>query len=315
MLTFDDPSKRTLVAHTDVPTAEIVVIDNNEFIVARGVGTLSADLAPGIYQLRYRIGEKVVDRIIALRPGDGEMRVEPPQLPIETPAPLPSTSPDTSEWSSLVEARSRLVDVSYGTGSRLFVFINPTATSDFLDRLTLCTSDGSEITSLSAARSTDGCFALNLDVDPGSYLIRVKDGSEPAIEQTVVACAGWQTQLFFQPFIAGELSAVDLSQCAVLMRSIENGLAITSDDFRWTEAARQSLANRRGSAAPIDRLKMRMGEAEEIRRSTVDDTTQQRMLRAKFGNPMLGIYGAHLLLLNEIRTVPCLPRLHKICGR
>src|SRR4029078_4706199 len=91
---------------------------------------------------------------------------------------------------------------------------------------------------------------------------------------------------------------LDLSQCAVRMRSIESGLSSDAEAFQWTEAARLSLAHRRPRAAPVETLRSRMRDAEQIRRSAVDEDTLRAMFHAKFGNPMLGIYGAHLLLLN-----------------
>jgi hypothetical protein len=301
----NEGARRTLVASTDIPTAEIVAIDNNEVIVASGVGTLTAELPLGIYQLRYRVGEKVVDKIIALRRGEGAMSVTPPELPIDTPAPVSRSTPHAGpRWSDLVDVWSKQIDVSKGSRSHIFVFLNQTATSEpvceeAINALSLQTFDGLEIARLSQARRQNGFLGLGIELDPGSYLIRFEDGARPAIEQTVVACEGWQTQVFFKPIKLSGPPTIDMLRWAVLMRAIENGLPADSEAFRWTEAARHSLASRRGTAAPVETMKSRMDVAKQIRSEPVDDVTLHRMLRAKLGNPMLGIFGAHLLLLNE----------------
>jgi hypothetical protein len=306
MSELNEGARRTLVTSTDIPTVEIFAVDKNDDIVASGIGKLTAELPLGIYQLRYRIGGKVVDKIISLRAGQGAMSVAPPELPIDTPALTSRGSQQTGRrWSSLVDEWSGSVDVTRGSGSHVFLFLNQTTTSEqvtegAINALSLRTFEGVEITRLSAAtRREEGCLGLGIELDPGTYLMRFEDPSKPAIEQTVVACKGWQTQVFFKPIKLNGAPTLDLLRWSILMRAIEHGYPADSEFFRWTEAARQSLANRRGAAAPVETMKSKLNEAEQIRRMPVDDATVDRMLREKLGNPMLGIFGAHLLLLNE----------------
>jgi hypothetical protein len=292
---------------TDVPTAEIVALDHDDEIVARGVQKLETDLAPGIYQLRYRVGAKVIDQIIRVPTGEGALTITPPELPIDTAAPLPSIIPHPPgiSWASRVDRWSETVDVTKGSGSHVFLFINQTEL-DESQRLrcetrhavTVRKFEGEEIANLGQGRTEDDFFCLGVELDPGSYLIRIDDGSAPAVEQTVVACAGWQTQLFFRPVASRKSPTLDLSQCALRMRSIANGMQSDDHMFRWTEAARQSLASWRYTAAPTETLQMRNQQASQMRNSGMDDATMRQILQAKFGNPMLGIYGAHLIRCN-----------------
>jgi hypothetical protein len=66
------------------------------------------------------------------------------------------------------------------------------------------------------------------------------------------------------------------------------------------EAARQGLEESR-PVAPENRLREAVIEAQGIRQMLVGDGEIQEMLQEKFGNPMLGIYGIHLMLLNRER--------------
>src|SRR5882757_902932 len=127
MLELNEGARRTLVTSTDIPTVEIFAVDKNDDIVASGIGKLTAELPLGIYQLRYRIGGKVVDKIISLRAGQGAMSVAPPELPIDTPALTSRGSQQTGRrWSSLVDEWSGSVDVTRGSGSHVFLFLNQT---------------------------------------------------------------------------------------------------------------------------------------------------------------------------------------------
>src|SRR5439155_2698699 len=89
---------------------------------------------------------------------------------------------------------------------------------------------------------------------------------------------GWQPQRFVErrgyPGGAGGRSA-DLGDASILMAPIGRGFDPERDDLRLTELARQALSSGREVLAKGD---------------------LSSMLFMKFENPMLGIYGAHLLL-------------------
>jgi hypothetical protein len=142
------------------------------------------------------------------------------------------------------------------------------------------------------------------------------------LEQAVVASPGWQTQIFLlQRDYAQDMQDVsqrgrsdvraDLLGAAVLMSghgypddqpppdfnfASPPGFDPGRSDLRLAEAARLALSNRRKILS------------REIR----------DMLRYKFENPMLGIFGAHLLLLEKERDVELfrvvLTNLRKMVG-
>jgi hypothetical protein len=295
--------KRTLRVRTEIPTAEIFAIDGDGDVVGRGVGTLSEKLTPGVYKIRYRIGSRVVDDFVELPPGDGDHSVPVPELPVTTSVPLSSGS--TGAWPAFAEAAiewSKQVHVKRGTGSRVFLFVNRAVASETslaraADALTLRGFSGDEIARLSDAPSTSRCVGYTVELDPGGYLLRFDDGSSPAIEQSVFTAPSWQTQVFLPLVTFGDKCEPDFSERAVLMSSIEAGFVPNWPAFRSTAAARHSLAFWRRSATSGEAMKAGVQKTEQSRKSAVEDRLLGELLQGKFENPMLGIFGAHLMLL------------------
>src|ERR1035438_5554653 len=119
MLPSPETQKRTLSIDTGSPTAEIFVIDSNNTVVARGVQSLEQSLPVGIYKVRFRIGNTVADKLFELPTGEGFYTPpELPELPLVSPVPL------TGPMSQLASTWSTTVHVSYGKGSRIFLFVD-----------------------------------------------------------------------------------------------------------------------------------------------------------------------------------------------
>ncbi len=294
-------AKRQLRLDTGVPTAEIFVIDGRQSVVARGIQSVAADLSPGIYKIRCRVGNRVSDEFMELPPGEGDYWVPAPQSPVVSSIPMSSSSTgapppsaqDAFQW-------SREVHVPYGKGSRIFIFVNEGSSSKSSppgDELALQTFDGKEITSLANFRSARGCRGCTIEVDPGSYLLRLNRGDAPAIEQSIYAAEDWETQIFIPFGQDGEDWGLDLSGSAILMGALDQGFVPDWPVSRWTEAAREALAYGRGNAAPVQTLRSAVEDVANLPKQGVDDATLRNMLKEKFVNPMLGIYGAHLMVL------------------
>ncbi len=305
--------KRRLRIDAIFPTVEIFVIDGANNVVARGVQTLSAELPLGIYKIRYQVGARVVDTMDELPPGQGDHWALVPELTVTTPVPLLPTSTGGQPTSAeTAMAWSKEVHVSHGRGSRIFVFVNARTTtpaSNGVSDLTIRTFGGEKITPLS--QSKDGCLGCTIELDPGNYLLRVAGPGSSSIEQSIYAADGWQTQVFVPVAQSDDQAIPDLSESAVLMAPIELGFQPDLQTLRWIEAARQSLASGRGAAAPVKALKLGVEQAAGIQKLAVDESTLREILRAKFLNPMLGIYGAHLMAL---KPKPNLDLLREVVG-
>jgi len=282
--------KRLLFIQTSVPTVELYVISGSNDIVARGVGSLQEKLTPGIYKLRLRVGDTVADRIFELPPGQEAFTLPisaMPQIPMTTPVPLAGPGQAAPASADVAHTWSKAVHVAHGAGSRLFFFVAAPPSGSMAiapATLTLRTFDGVQIASLAQGSSAQGCLGCSVELNPGGYVLRVERGMRSAIEQAVYTCAGWQTQVFLQVAQWSEQNVVDLSGCSVLMSRIERGFLPGSQEFLWIEAARKSLDSGRVAMAP---------------------GMIQNMLYGKFDDPMLGIYGAHLLVArNEPADLP-----------
>jgi hypothetical protein len=195
------------------------------------------------------------------------------------------------------ESESKNVHVRAGTGSAIFVFsrewtasldpsrqlpprANPAAGLWLLDAVGATVADlGTQARVRSDVR--DPFAACNVAVDPGVYRLAVDVPNGGRLEETVVACAGWQTQVFLLQRNMNAGRCADLPNGSVLMA---RGMGFLTNDAtaRQSELARLGLTNERRvlSAAVL------------------------QMLDGKFDNPILGLFGGHLLLMNaspEIR--------------
>ncbi len=310
--------KRGLEIETGVPTAEIFVIDGWNNVVARGVESVRADLPIGVYKVRFRVGNTVSDKLVELPEGEGNyIPSDLPELPIVSPVPLntPGTQAQ-SPRSALAATWSNIVHVSHGTGSRVFLFVDAPAESSatpFLPgALTLRTFDGQQIASLAQGGCDQGCYGCTIEVAPGGYVLWVERGDSPAVCQTVYTAQDWQTQVFFSILQLSGFSTVDLSGCSMLMSPVRFGFRSDSRSFLWAEAARKTLASGRAGITPAGRLR-------GVPAIGVDDNMIEQMLDGKYLNPMLGIYGAHLMAAQDspdnkeaLREV--VPNLEKLVG-
>jgi hypothetical protein len=271
--------KRRLVADTGTPTTEIVVINAEGDIVAQATTRISTELPIGIYKLRFRIGNRIIDQLYELPAGQGEYEVVPPDMPLDSPAPLGLPTQVTGEPANLARDWSRSPALKVGAGSGLFLFIDARHANGIHSGPELRAFSGEKIQDLAtSSNSQDGCVGCHLELDPGSYLLRAGE-----IEQTVVTCANWQTQVFIPMVKNGNNWQPELNEAAILMSRLGAGFDPTAPDLRWTEAARQSLAARRAMAASSDLM--------------------QSLLMGKFKDPILGVFAAHLCILQKSTDV------------
>jgi hypothetical protein len=300
-----------LIAHTDIPTVELTVLDSSFQFVRRSVGSLDTTLPPGNYLLQYKAGSRVTEVPVMLRAGSEPVTVPPPQLSTRSPAPL-AGGDAADRYGAFARDLSLEMHEHHGEGGELFIFIR-TSTKDLQKGLTpdalfdarLLDAERNQIVSLrnSGRRSPDetavGC---NIALTPGTYLIRYAIGGTDELEQTIVVSAGWQTQIFSssRPYgFEARHYGPNFPEAAVLMVPRGQGFDPHDRSAVIAESARLALA---GSCAvgPEERLRSVTQEVNQIR-SSVPQQQLSELLREKFRNPMLGIYGVHLMLLNPER--------------
>lgn len=301
------PSKTdeiSLKVAAEGPGTEIFLLDDQSRQMARAVGSLRTRQPPGVYKIRFRAGYATREQIILLLDTPVEVNCQP--LAFFSPVPLEGTAGYVESHAKAAEKLSRgAKPVVAGEGARIFFFardcggaaeagspgVQPLTVENPADGLSLKSVAGKTLVDLAQKSEVEGgkepwAFCA-VEVAPGPYVLSLKTPDGKVLEQTVYAPRGWHAQVFLtQRLQGGDMEnraqkAPDLCGAALLLS--ENKCFNSDDrDARLTELARVSLSNRRRVVA---------GELRE-------------MLRRKFEHPMLGIYGAHLLLLEEELDAP-----------
>lgn len=286
MSNSETPTDRITLRVTAEPETEIFVVDSDFHRVAKGISYLNEQLPPGLYDVKFKAGSAVDHVRVALEPGSGPVDVNTPPMFIQTSAPLWRTAASHETQADNAATLSRQVHENRGDGSQLFVFARDTATDspNPMSGLTLTTATGDTIVDLASKGQRVGyqrfpSAGYNVSINPGTYRLRVNAANGTVVEHTVVACPGWQTQVFYtvRDCVPGDSGLYpDLTDAAVFMSRLGNGFEPGSDDFRYADLAWQALASQRDVVSRRDLWEMLWG---------------------KHRNPMLGIYGGHLLTL------------------
>ena len=294
--------KVRLIADASEPGTEIFVIDGGFNRVGKGLDTLDMELSPGLYKVKFKRGSLVSEVDTTLFPQSGVVEVHAPDMPFYSPAPLHGTSTSHEYHQDEAKRLSLEVHKQLGRNSQLFVFVrdiqpggrgNPALglslhdlrghmLVDFSKVVTRCRGDQAGDIALWA-----GC---NIELDPGEYRLRVNTEEEGRLEQILVLSPGWQTQLF-------------LTRNWNWHWQKDKSLHRPSEKKQWLSLSKSTiLMARMGEGFDAFRNKKNLALTELTRqgltsgRTVVRAADLQRMLNEKFQNPMLGIYGLHILL-------------------
>ena len=313
---------RVLRIDVDVPTVEIFVLDGDGVIVARGIGSVDESLPVGMYKVRYRLGTTVADGYFELPEGANEFTPpDLPAVPITTPVPLLSQTGhnlnSTPSSADLAMAWSRATDITVGHGSSLFLFVDsanvPQGDLVATDVVTVRAFTGEPLASLTRGKTDRGCRGCTIQLAPGAYVLTVARRSLGTVSQAVYCAAGWQTEVFF-PVVQDRAfgALIDPSAASIMMSPFQVGFRADSKSALWAEAARKTLASGRSNVTPASTLR-------NMPSIGPDDPMIEGMLYGKFLNPMLGLYGAHLIAIqNSPDNLDVLqevvPNLRKLLG-
>jgi hypothetical protein len=310
-----------LIAHTNLPSAEIIILDGNLQFVIRGVGTLDVALAPGLYTVQYKAGSAVQEQVVALRPHSGTVEIHSPELRMWSPAPLTGNEAGL-RFGEFARQCSNEVHQTIAKGGGLFVFlrmatdqVTDAGIDNVLFNVRLLDSDAKLLADLSTSgkKAPDGaCLGCNLELAPGSYTLRFDAGDSGLLEQNFVVSEGWQTQVFASSRTFGEERRVlgpNLPEAAVFLARQGRGFDPSEREAIGTESARQGLAERR-RVAPKEEFQTAVTSAQQMGQYMPEDQLDE-MLKMKFVNPMLGVYGAHLMMLE---TDPDWDLLREVVG-
>jgi hypothetical protein len=307
----DDP-KIELTVDPGSPTVAVSIIDSWYRTVAQSGGRLVTELDPGFYKVRYESGSDFVETLFELTSDQGAVALDrPPILSVVSAAPLARSKKLGPGHEERAVELSNASAIPLGMGSELFVFVRdmPLTPGDSsgstqtpihaASSLKLVDVSGKVIQDFGALASVDGCVGLNMALDPASYILRLEAPGQDALEQTIVTSLGWQTQVFLPLALLSTTGAArwpSLEDAAIFLAPIGQGFRADADEATWVEMARSWLA-RGEPVVPLDELKRTRDAANATRQYAPDEESLRDMLRAKFTNPMLGIYAAHLMMI------------------
>jgi hypothetical protein len=287
-MTFDPAS--TLRISLDSPFVEVFVTDDRLVGVrlqARAE-TRFAELPPGVYEVLFRSGDAAQTVTADLRvPGSTvEVRSSASALPFSSAIPLAGTKTSREYQRDPAHALARHLGTQNAAqaDSSLLIFVR-----DPSDLGAHASLGGSvKIVAQAGEPSVDSTnwngvhrwAGTHVRVPAGEHRIRCRIGKELECEQTVLVARGFQTQAFFltREDDQGTLWP-DTSSLSVLMTEGSRGFDPAAEDLLTCELALQALTEGR----------------------SFDTIPPETLLGTKFRNPMLGLFGAHMLLRGEVK--------------
>ena len=285
----DDPSVSFEVTAVDAET-EIFLYDGAFRLVDQGVGKKTFSVTPGIYKLNQVSGNVSEGRLLAVRPG--MKGIELGRLRFASAIPLENTL-ETHEYhvSAAADACERIDRIS-GAGSGIVLVIRDWTSDDPLKQNSANIPDPSKGLKLSdfrgeiifdveveAKKSLDKepWATLHVAVAPGAYRLSLDLADGTRVEQTLFACAGWDTCVYVLMTRAGTKNRQpqpDLINSAITMLPLGSHFDANDTTLRSEELLRLALIE--GNRILSDELRARI----------VDPNS----------SPMLALYGSHLLI-------------------
>jgi hypothetical protein len=272
------------------PVVEIYLLDGEFNLKDHGLGILNGSAPAGLYKVKFKSGAAFVEKLVEFTPPTTRVDLLPAELSFASPVPIDGTITSHEYHRDPAERLSRQVHKSLGTGSFLFFFVRDER-RDFKDdpaqSLQLLDVGGTTLAALAAygvgdaSETRESFHGCTFEVNPGTYLLECDLGDGHRLMQSVVACHGWQTQVFLWRRAEGKSEPRPvLTGAGILMTRAGQGFTSSGvDHLKWSELARKSLAQNRSFDSPKD----------PIIRS---------MISEKFDDPMLGIYAGHCLLMS-----------------
>lgn len=290
-------------------TSEVLVVDSDFRVLARGIGGVRLAVAPGIYRAKLCVGTQQREQLFAVEADEPEQRkqllLEP--LAFASPIPLELTAAAPLAQRQALDAASRgAAAQQLGQGAELLVFLRdpqmayaklpPEARERYARSfagLALGTPDDSAahpLESIGTLVLEQGWLVARAAVNPGAHVLSCAQANGERRCLSLAVPAGWSLQVFVALVgggaADGELRA-DLDGAAMLLERPGAGFQAGRVDLRLLEVARLALA--RGH-------------------NVLDAAT----LPALLANPLLALVAAHLLLLDR---QPDLARLQAVIAQ
>ena len=303
--------KVNLKVKAQSPLDEVYLLDSGLRRVAKGIGGLAVTVDPGIYKVKFKSGDAVLEETVFLNQADVD--VEGAAIQLNSAIPIDRADVQTSKGSPK-KLTSTAPGGGLGKATDAVPGAEPAAPSavtwngsgaGFSFHLSTSTKRRTK-TVLRAARVIDDAGSefevvaddreVNRFVDcaPGNYVLRVNAGEMGNIDMCLPATVGWRTSVFLPIREAGYARPVqipDVANAGIILARLTKSIGPSDPSVRWTEQARLALAGGR-AVAPKDQFR--------------------DLLKTDWDEPMYLLLGAHLLLLE---STPDQDLLRAIVGR
>jgi hypothetical protein len=261
---------------------EIFIIDSNLNRIESGIGLLKAEVLPGIYKVRYRSGAVQYDEIIEVFSSE-PLRIKGRPVLFNSTAPIYNTKTFNLNQAERASQASTIINQNIGNGSQLYIFVREIDESIpfLLPDIEVLTLDGEQLASVNDGELNEESkyAALNIELEAGTYRLRVNSSGIGEYEIFISTSRHWQTQVFFtigEFWYNNEATRIpSIQNASILMSRIGNGFDPSSNIVRLNELARIALSKRR------DVITSRM---------------MNKLLSDKFQDPILGIIASHIIL-------------------
>ncbi len=309
---------RQITATAFPSSAELVLRDQSLAPIERGIGRIKTSVPAGLYVLQTQIGARSVEKL--LRVADADINIKRDELRLEIPSPTPthgtSTLNETHEEAAQYLSQNpwRSVDPCLG---RLLLMVRDirgvkgrAVRPEDVDGVTLTDFNGDTILDVAQAvrqvredsqqqpLETKGWIAFSADLEPGTFVVRWPQPDSPSestprfIEQPIVIPSPGSTAMGDEtPWTVCIFIHRDPATKRLLHESTRVHLTPLPTGFHgWNDESIQINLALESALTAVER-----GEPTAVVDLSRDD--MQVLLRDKFSNPMLGIVGAHALLL------------------
>ncbi|MGV6875322.1 caspase family protein [Pseudochelatococcus sp. B33] len=280
------------VVPADQP-AEIYIIDTAFSLVDAMAGQLTTPLYFGLYKIKVRVGNQIKERVILLdrdRPPLEQGDIAPA---LAAAAPLPDTALGHEYQAGAALSASRGALELAATKNRPVLMLmarvwseaaaaagrEPWAGITVVDNRGKVVLDLAGDSARSAGETMDPYAVAMAALKPGVYFLRRPGADGTQREQALVLSEGWTLEAYILRHVAPADGEASRSMFSLHMRKLDGAAPDLRED-RMLEAAYSALADER---------RVFSGEIEQ-------------MLLTDLRNPMLGIVGAHLFLLEAERS-------------
>ena len=285
-----DPQPVSLEIVAADACSEIFLIDGNFKLVKKGIGRETVSVPPGIYKIKNRSGQATVERMIVVREGMDPVRLDP--VPLNSAMPLLVSTRTHEPHQEVARHAADAPGLTLGSGSAIVLVArqwtapapdgaaetvaNPARGLSLHDMAGRLLADVEKLTLTQVKGTFDPCVSLDVALDPGPYRLSLLYANGRRVEQTLIASAGWQTQVYLLVDNNADKNAarVDLINGAITLRKPGDPFAPDDPRLREEEIFRGALRDSRKVLS------------DEIRSRIVSPSA----------SPMQALLGAHLLI-------------------